>query len=171
MDQIGGIDGPDRGRWCAWILPAGRHAPRSPSPAKISLPSTRKVDVRRPGKGNSNFHGARPVHLIITMIEWIWTSRLSITKSLSTDELVTLALITCCRSRFKPVPLWCCFYRARAARQGRLRAPALASHRAEPVDGRGARSAHGRSACYFGRDFYLGCDFGRGVGRGAAHDR
>ena len=30
---------------------------------------TRKVDVRLPGKGNSNSHGARPVHLIITMIK------------------------------------------------------------------------------------------------------
>jgi len=28
-----------------------------------------KVDVRLPGKGNSNTHGARPVHLIITMIK------------------------------------------------------------------------------------------------------
>ena len=27
----------------------------------------RKVDVRLPGKGNSNSHGARPVHLIITV--------------------------------------------------------------------------------------------------------
>ena len=42
----------------------------------------RKVDVRLPGKGNSNSHGARPVHLIITMIKWIWTSRLSIKNSL-----------------------------------------------------------------------------------------
>jgi len=38
---------------------------------------SRKVDVRLPGKGNSNSHGARPVHLIITMIKWIGTSRLS----------------------------------------------------------------------------------------------
>jgi len=30
-----------------------------------------------PGKGNSNSHGARPVHLIIKMIKWIRTSRLS----------------------------------------------------------------------------------------------
>ena len=37
-----------------------------------------KVDVRLPGKGNSNSHGARPVHLIITMIKWFGTSRLSI---------------------------------------------------------------------------------------------
>ena len=34
---------------------------------------TRKVDVRLPGKGNSDSHGARPVHLIITMIKWIRT--------------------------------------------------------------------------------------------------
>ena len=44
---------------------------------------TRKVDVRLPGKGNSNSHGARPVHLIITMMKWIRTSRLSIKNSLS----------------------------------------------------------------------------------------
>ena len=41
------------------------------------------VDVRLPGKGNSNSHGARPVHLIITTIKWIRTSRLSIKNSLS----------------------------------------------------------------------------------------
>jgi len=43
----------------------------------------RKVDVRLPGKGNSNSHGARPVHLIILMIMWTRTSRLSIKNSLS----------------------------------------------------------------------------------------
>ena len=43
----------------------------------------RKVDVRLPGKGNSNSHGARPVHLIISMIKWTRTSRLSIKNSLS----------------------------------------------------------------------------------------
>ena len=36
------------------------------------------VDVRLPGKGNSNSHGARPGHLIITMIKRVRTSRLSI---------------------------------------------------------------------------------------------
>ena len=46
---------------------------------------TKKVDVRLPGKGNSNSHGARPVHLIITMTKWIRTSRLSIKNSLCTD--------------------------------------------------------------------------------------
>jgi len=42
-----------------------------------------KVDVRLPGKGNSNSRGARPVQLIITMIKWTRTSRLSIENSLS----------------------------------------------------------------------------------------
>jgi len=53
---------------------------------------TRKVDVRLPGKGNSNSHGARPVHLIITRIKWIRTSGLSIKNSLSlTDPLLASA--------------------------------------------------------------------------------
>ena len=42
-----------------------------------ALHHARKVDVRLPGKGNSNSHGVRPVHLIITMIKCIRTSRLS----------------------------------------------------------------------------------------------
>ena len=45
--------------------------------------SIRKVDIRLPGKGNSNPHGAKPVHLIITLMKWIRTSRLSIKNSLS----------------------------------------------------------------------------------------
>ena len=49
------------------------------------LTCSRKVDVRLPGKGNSNPHGARPVHRIITMIKWIRTSRFSIHNSLSPD--------------------------------------------------------------------------------------
>jgi hypothetical protein len=44
---------------------------------------SRKVDVRLPEKGNSNSHGARPVHLIISLIKWIRTSRLSIKNFLS----------------------------------------------------------------------------------------
>jgi len=43
----------------------------------------RKVHVRLPVKGNSNSHGARPVHLNITIIQWIRTSRLSIKNALS----------------------------------------------------------------------------------------
>ena len=37
-------------------------------------------------KENSNSHGARPVHLIITMIKWIQTSRLSLKNSLSAER-------------------------------------------------------------------------------------
>jgi len=45
--------------------------------------ASRKVDIRLPGKRNSNSHGARPVYLIIKMIKWFRTSRLSIKNSLS----------------------------------------------------------------------------------------
>ena len=41
-------------------------------------------EERRPGgKGDSNSHGARPVHLIITMIKWTRTSGLPIKNSFS----------------------------------------------------------------------------------------
>ena len=46
-------------------------------------PAPRKGDVRLPGKENSNSHGARPVHLIITMMLWIRIRRLSIKNSLA----------------------------------------------------------------------------------------
>ena len=45
--------------------------------------SVRKVDARLPGKWNSNCHGARPVHRIISVTRWFRTNRLSIKKSLS----------------------------------------------------------------------------------------
>ena len=61
---------------------AHRDQPAMRPPRQLA-PVLRKVDVRLPGKGNSNSHGARPVHLIITMIKWIRTSRLSIKNSLS----------------------------------------------------------------------------------------
>ena len=44
---------------------------------------TRKVDVRLPGKENSNSHGARPVHPNHQNVEMDLTSRLSIKNSLS----------------------------------------------------------------------------------------
>ena len=47
------------------------------------LGSSRKVDARLPAKWNSNSHGARPVHQIITMIKWIRTSKLSAKNCLS----------------------------------------------------------------------------------------
>ena len=43
----------------------------------------RKVDVRLPGKMNSNSHGATLVHQIITMMKHNRTNRLSIKNSLS----------------------------------------------------------------------------------------
>ena len=53
---------------------------------RLRCKAPRKVDVRLPGKGNANSHGARPVHLIITMIKWFRTSRLSIKNSLSSKS-------------------------------------------------------------------------------------
>ena len=55
-------------------------------------PVSRQVDVKLPEKVNSNSHGARPVHLIITMIKWIWTSGLSMKNSLSLDGPGTAAV-------------------------------------------------------------------------------
>ena len=49
----------------------------SPHSSFSRLTCMRRVDVRLPGKGYSNSHGVRPVRLIITMIKWIRTSRLS----------------------------------------------------------------------------------------------
>ena len=46
------------------------------------------VDVDPPGKGNSYFNGARPLHLSITMMKWIWISRLSMKNSLSSNLIL-----------------------------------------------------------------------------------
>ena len=54
--------------------------PRAPAACVLRV---RKVDVRLPGKGNSKSHGARPVHLIIKMINLVRASTLSINNSLS----------------------------------------------------------------------------------------
>jgi len=64
----------------------------------MPLIDTRKVDVRLPGKRNSNSHGARPVYLIViivTMIKWIRTSRLSIKNSLSAAVVRTISRRAC----------------------------------------------------------------------------
>jgi hypothetical protein len=42
--------------------------------------------MRLPGEGNSNSRGARPAHQVISIIEWIWTSRSSKKNSLSLEE-------------------------------------------------------------------------------------
>ena len=47
----------------------------------------RKVDIGLPAKGNSNCHGARPVHQTISMMKWIRTSRLSIMNPLSRGKV------------------------------------------------------------------------------------
>ena len=58
----------------------------------------RKVDVWLPGKGNSISHGARPVHLIITMIKWIRASELSTKNSLSAVQSSVAAPVKLCLS-------------------------------------------------------------------------
>jgi len=50
---------------------------------RSTCPKVRKIDVRLPGKGNSKSRGERPVHLIITMIKWIRTRRVSTENYLS----------------------------------------------------------------------------------------
>ena len=51
-----------------------------------------QVDERLPGKGNSNSHGARPVHLIITTKKRIRTSTLSIKNYPSAGVMSSQAL-------------------------------------------------------------------------------
>ena len=50
--------------------------------------SPRKVESRCKATWKRKFksHGARPVHLITTMMKWIWTSRLSLRNSISLGE-------------------------------------------------------------------------------------
>ena len=57
-----------------------------PAPNPNHSSSHLKGNVRLPGKENSNPHGARPVHQLITMIKWIRTSRVSVKNSLSSSQ-------------------------------------------------------------------------------------
>ena len=50
------------------------------------LAARKRGNVRLPGQGDSNMHGARPVHRIISIMKWIRTSRLSINNSLSPGD-------------------------------------------------------------------------------------
>ena len=68
----------------AALLAFGAHR-RAPRAGKYPE-TTRKVDIRLPGRGNLNSHGARPVHRIISVIQWIRTNRLSIKNYLSTSK-------------------------------------------------------------------------------------
>ena len=54
--------------------------------------------MRLSGEGNSNSNGARPVHQIISMIEWIRTSRKSIKEWLSLDGVGRFLLVGLNRS-------------------------------------------------------------------------
>ena len=54
---------------------------RFPSRVYTTAFTCGKIEIRLPGKVNSKSHGTRPVHLIISMIKWIRTSRLSIKES------------------------------------------------------------------------------------------
>jgi len=75
---------------------------------------TRKVDVRLPEKGDAKSHGASPVHLIITMIMWIRTRRLSVEtgECLLEGLLATLYMQSVARSTRSTAPSTC---RARLA--------------------------------------------------------
>ena len=47
--------------------------------ATAPLVLTRKVDVRLPGNGNANSHGARPVHQIkVALDQWVVNEELSL---------------------------------------------------------------------------------------------
>jgi len=81
-----------------WILRRG--FPLSPLPFRPINLHGREVDVGLPGKGNSNSHGARPVHLIITMIKRIRASKLSIKNSLSAREGRRFCKATALLARF-----------------------------------------------------------------------
>ena len=69
---------------CVWTPLLSAVSPTTPQPDPRSWVGLRKVDIRLPGKGNSNSHGAQPVH---QKHRWIRTSRLSIKNSLSRVEV------------------------------------------------------------------------------------
>ena len=77
----------EKGRVDVRLSGKGKVDERLPGKGKVDvkLPEKRKVDVRLPGKVNSNSHGVRPIHLIMPMIKWFRTSRLSI-KNVSLDR-------------------------------------------------------------------------------------
>jgi hypothetical protein len=75
-------------RFGGWWFPSPSLPSKCPSTRTPSVSHARAphrsglVDVRLPGKGNSNSRCARPVHLIITMSKWFRTSSSSTKKSL-----------------------------------------------------------------------------------------
>ena len=67
----------------------------------------RKIDIRLPGNGNSNSHGARPVHRIILMIKWTRISRLSMKNTLSLHQVMAEVTHQTSRSRSEALPGRC----------------------------------------------------------------
>ena len=74
-------------RWPHAPQSRGQRIPPSPPCGWSSTCIHTQADTRLPGKGNSNFYGARPVHQIISMIKWTRTSRFSIKKSISSTSV------------------------------------------------------------------------------------
>jgi hypothetical protein len=69
--------------YCSWLDVAARcWRMRVHEQAGRLFPEGYWLDIRLPRSGNSNSHGARAVHQIITMIKWVRTIRLSIKNSL-----------------------------------------------------------------------------------------
>ena len=99
--------------------------------------------MRLPGKGNSNSHGARPVHLIITMIRWIRTSRLSKKNALSTSARTSRARCPCTTDRSRRVFTSICFI------TGRVCSPPDGCSQSviAPPTGKSARTSRGRCSC------------------------
>jgi len=65
----------------SWLIPPATYGVTSGDMDEVEAVAMLLVQPCGWGLGNSNYHGARPVHLIITMIQWIRTSRLPIKHS------------------------------------------------------------------------------------------
>ena len=62
-------------------------APRQSRRGGADAVGSRKAGVSPPEQGNSNSHGARPVHLIISMMKWVRIRKLSTHTFLSLHHL------------------------------------------------------------------------------------
>ena len=93
-----GEEGPD---WsgCALFHTSPRAVPAIT--LRLNVPAKRKIDVSLLGKGNSNSHGARPVHRIITMI--VDSDQQVVNKELSFCVMSERCL-RCCALRSIPDP-------------------------------------------------------------------
>jgi len=83
MGEVPLYPAPIRTDWCE---PRFSHVHQNGINVRLGGGHIPRTSSRQPGKGNSNSHGARPVHQIISKIKLIWTGRLSIKKSLSSGR-------------------------------------------------------------------------------------